>query len=176
MNINDAFPSKYLKATELEGDTTYTIAAVKTETLGEGADADTKPVVYFGETDRGLALNKTNANTIAGLYGPETDSWVGKQVTLFATEVDFQGKQTLAIRIRMRKPAAPPASQTQANPAQDAKRRAWQACLDNNPGKSADELKTIFGNAIKQANRGKPHTEFDHKDWEAVVDGFVIPV
>ncbi len=109
MNINTAYPSTYMKAAELEGDTVYTIKEVKIEKLGQGDDADTKPIVYFEETDLGLALNKTNSNTIQGLYGPETDDWTGKPITLFTTEVDFQGKQTLAIRVRMKKPAAPKA-------------------------------------------------------------------
>jgi hypothetical protein len=49
-------------------------------------------------------LNKTNNSTIIGLYGSETDDWIGKKIALFSQEVDFQGKQTMAIRIRMRTP------------------------------------------------------------------------
>ena len=69
------------------------------ETVGD----DTKPVVHFRGTDKGLVLNKTNANTIAGMFGPETEAWSGQVVTLFVAQAEFQGKQTLAIRVKMQK-------------------------------------------------------------------------
>jgi hypothetical protein len=52
-----------------------------------------------------MVLNKTNADTISRLHTPETDNWIGKRIALFATEVDFAGKQTLALRVRMKAPA-----------------------------------------------------------------------
>jgi len=100
MNIDQAFPSNYLKAADIEEDTTLTIGSVTLETIGE----DERPIVHFDNNDKGLVLNKTNASTIKGLYGKDTDDWTGKKITLFATEVDYQGKQTMAIRIRMRAP------------------------------------------------------------------------
>lgn len=104
MNINNAFPSKWLKSGDLEdGDLTLTIKSVEQEEVGQGEDAEQKPIVHFQEVEKGMVLNKTNANTISSLYGPETDGWVGKKISLFSTEVDFGGKQTLAIRIRMKK-------------------------------------------------------------------------
>jgi hypothetical protein len=108
VNINDLYPSKWLKAeADLEdGDLTLTIASVKLDEVGGAGNSKRKPVVYFEETDKGLVLNKTNAGTVQGLYGGDTDNWIGKQITLFATEVDFQGKQVLSIRVRTRKPKA----------------------------------------------------------------------
>ena len=107
VNINSAFPSKYLKAdVDLPGDganMTVTIKSVDMVTFG---DDSSRPVVYFYETDKGLVLNKTNAGTIAKLYGPDTDDWEGKKINLFDTEIDFQGKQTLAIRVRSKAPKA----------------------------------------------------------------------
>ena len=100
MNIDTAFPSNYLKAADIEEDTTLTITDVKVEKLGD----DERPIVYFEEQDKGLVLNKTNANTIKGMYTSDTDNWLGKKITLFATEVDYAGKQTMAIRVRMRAP------------------------------------------------------------------------
>ena len=57
--------------------------------LGQGKEALDKWVCYFDGTDKGLVLNKTNLNTIARLYGDDTDLWIGKPITLFATEVQF---------------------------------------------------------------------------------------
>ena len=108
MNINNAFPSKYLKSGDIpeDSDLALTIKSVAFETVGQGEDAETKPIIYFAETDKGLVLNKTNANAIAHLYGPETDAWTGKRISLFSTEVDFAGKMTLALRVRLKAPKA----------------------------------------------------------------------
>lgn len=110
MKISEAFPTKYLSAEAdipEDGDLIVTIDDCRMEELGQGDSKDVKPVLYFSDHDKGLALNKTNANTIAGVLGSQdTDDWIGKRIALFAQEVDFQGRQVLAIRVRMRKPAA----------------------------------------------------------------------
>jgi hypothetical protein len=98
-------PSKYLKATDAEdGDLILTMSEVKEETLGMGSNAEKKWVLYFEELPKGLVLNKTNMNTIAKLYGDDTDDWEGKKVTLFATEVQFQSEMVEALRIRSKPP------------------------------------------------------------------------
>ena len=55
---------------------------------------------YFEGKSKALVLNKTNANTITDRLGPETDGWVGRGLTLYPTEVDFQGRRVAAIRVR----------------------------------------------------------------------------
>lgn len=143
MNINNAFPSKYLKSGDItDGDMVLTISHVEMENVGQGDDAEIKPIVYFEETEKGFVLNKTNAATIAKVVGtPETDGWAGKQIALFATEVDFQGKQTLALRVRMRPPAkmavssAIPPDQSPLDNTIDAIVARSQAMLDNPPAK-----------------------------------------
>ncbi len=106
MNIDKAFESKYLAAADIpdDGDLVLTIKEVGMELLGQGEKAENKPVIYFEEVKKGMACNKTNATTIRNLYGPDTDQWTGKRIGLFATEVDFQGKQTLALRVRINAP------------------------------------------------------------------------
>jgi hypothetical protein len=105
MNIQNAFPSKWLKSGDVEeGDLNLTIKSVQIEDIGQGDNQETKPVIYFDETDKGMVLNKTNADTISRLHTPETDNWIGKKISIFATEVDFAGKQTLALRVRMKAP------------------------------------------------------------------------
>jgi hypothetical protein len=109
MNVNDVFPSKYLRAADLDGhEVTVTIEHIEMESLG--ADDDTqKPVLYFVGKKKGLGLNKTNATTIANLYSPEMDNWIGCPITLFPTQTDFQGKSVECIRVRIQKPKAQPA-------------------------------------------------------------------
>lgn len=101
MKINEAFPSAFLKAEDVgEDGTAFTITGVKLDTIGQGADAEQKPIVSFRETDKKLVLNKTNAGVIAEQHGDDTDEWLGKKVTLVAREVEFQGKVTWGIRIK----------------------------------------------------------------------------
>lgn len=108
MNINDAFPGTYLKADDLKGqEVTVSIDRVAMEDIG----GEHKPVLYFQGKDRGMVLNKTNSTNIASMYGPETDAWTGKRVTLFTAHVDFQGKTVPAIRIKPSN-AGQPAPQT----------------------------------------------------------------
>lgn len=105
---SDMFPSRWLKASDFEdGDATLTIRDVGQERIGQGKDAADKFVLYFVDEDRGLVLNKTNVGTIAKLHGDDTDDWIGKDVTLFATEVQFQSEMVEAIRVRSKPPRRP---------------------------------------------------------------------
>lgn len=97
MNINDAYPSNYLKAHDLQG---RTVNVVMDRVGFEKIGSDEKPVLYFQGKEKGLVLNKTNANNIAHVYGPETDGWRGQSITLFEAMVDFRGETVAAIRVR----------------------------------------------------------------------------
>ena len=103
-NINDAFPSNYLKASDLGGaQPTVTIDRVEFEPVGR--EREMKPIVYFEGKEKGIVLNKTNAKNIANLVGSfQTEEWVGFRIRLYATNVEFQGETVEAIRIK----AAPP--------------------------------------------------------------------
>jgi hypothetical protein len=97
MRVSDAFPSNYLKATDLQGRAvTVKIDRTEMEKIGD----DRKLILYFIGKDKGMVLNKTNANNIAYIYGDDTDMWHGNEITLFEAMVDFQGKTVPAIRIR----------------------------------------------------------------------------
>lgn len=100
MNINDAFPSNYLKASDLgESQPVVSIDRVDVEPVGRGKEM--KPVVYFAGKQKGMVLNKTNSKKIAEIAGShDTDDWHGVQIRLFATEVDFQGETVEAIRVK----------------------------------------------------------------------------
>ena len=105
--IGDMYPSKWLKASDCEDeDLVLTIDTIKEEKIGMGSDGSLKWVLYFLENPKGLVLNKTNTNTIAKLYGEDTDDWEGNQIILYATEVQFQGDMVEAIRVRSKPPKA----------------------------------------------------------------------
>jgi hypothetical protein len=111
--LNDMFPSKWLKAADFdESGSVLTIDRLEEESIGQGSDKADKWVLYFKELDKGLVLNKTNTNIIAALYGDDTDEWDGKLVTLYATEVQFQGDMVDAIRVRKKAPKPKKATAT----------------------------------------------------------------
>lgn len=112
MNISGAFPSNYLKASDLQGRRVpVTISHLRMEDIGD----DHKPVLYFHGKEKGLVLNKTNANMILEITGTEeTDHWKGKSIELYPTKTDFQGRRVDAIRVdypgsaNTQTPAPPP--------------------------------------------------------------------
>lgn len=100
MNINAAFPSNYLKASDL-GESQPVVAIDRVEVEPVGRDKEMKPIVYFTGKTKGIVLNKTNAKKIAEIAGsPNTEDWAGVQIKLYATEVEFAGEQVEAIRVK----------------------------------------------------------------------------
>lgn len=97
MRVSDAFPSKYIAATDLDGkNLRVVISSVEIEKLGD----DAKPIVYFQHQKKGMVLNKTNARKIADTYGDDMDDWIGRELILFPAMVDFKGDTVEAIRVR----------------------------------------------------------------------------
>jgi hypothetical protein len=97
MKIGAAFPGQYLKAADLQGKRVrVVIDKVEMEDIG----GETKPVLHFRGKNRGVVLNKTNANAIWGINGSDdTDDWPGTEIVLFPSKTEFQGKRVDCIRI-----------------------------------------------------------------------------
>lgn len=110
-NINDAFPSNYLKASDIRGaEPVVAIDRVDFELIGR--ERQKKAVLYFKGKEKGLVLNKTNALKIVQLSGSgATEDWEGFRVKLFATETEFSGETVECIRIKAA-PAGPSARQS----------------------------------------------------------------
>jgi hypothetical protein len=102
VKMSTAFPSKYLRAEDLDGrDITVRIDRVQMEEVGE--EKKEKPIIYFEGKSKGLVLNVTNARTISAIYGDNSDDWRGREILLFEAQVSYQGKTTAAIRVRVPK-------------------------------------------------------------------------
>jgi hypothetical protein len=102
-NIDDFYPSKFLRASDLKGkEITVTIDRVEAEEFEQDGVKRTKPVVHF--RDKGikpLVLNKTNSTRIATALGSkDTDTWAGKQVRLYPDMEDFKGQVHEVVRVR----------------------------------------------------------------------------
>jgi hypothetical protein len=125
VNINDEFPSKWLKSGDLQGAAVRVkIASVESEQLGN----DRKLVMYFTGKQKGMVLNKTNAKTIADSFGDETDNWIGAEIEVFAMKVDMQGKMVDGLRVRI--PRQAPA---RASVAPNARERAMASANEAPP-------------------------------------------
>jgi hypothetical protein len=106
MRVSDLFPSRYVKAGDVIEPQLVAIRELQVEEIGQGKDAESKPVLYFHNRQKGLVLNVTNARTIEDAYGIETDAWPGKSIELFSTKVDFKGDRVDAVRVRVPKEAS----------------------------------------------------------------------
>lgn len=101
MDATKLCPSPHIEAAELKGDTKVTIKTIDFAEVG--AEKVTKGVVYFEEFDRGFVLNRTNLKRIVAWHGSETDDWIGKQITLYASETEYNGDTVDCIRVRQKK-------------------------------------------------------------------------
>jgi hypothetical protein len=99
-NIGDAFPSKYLKASDLKGQQPVVVMGeVKFEAVGQSREM--KAVLYFEGKEKGMVLNKTNANKITEIVGSAlTEDWRGHQVRLYPSVTTFQGEEVECLRVK----------------------------------------------------------------------------
>lgn len=102
MDINQMFPSKYLKGSELPGPVTVTIANIRKERTYKPGEGQTDIYVLICEkATRGVVLTKPLAFSIAEALGePDTDKWTGRAVTLYPQAMTIAGRAITAIRAR----------------------------------------------------------------------------
>jgi hypothetical protein len=101
MHVDQLYPSKFLKCSDLNGQPMrVTISGLKREDVG----GESKVVLSFMNGTKSLILNKTNGKAIAKAIGSETSTWRGKSIVLVPAQVDFRGDIVDAIRVR----SAPP--------------------------------------------------------------------
>lgn len=178
MKIGQAFPSTWLSATDLHGDTTVTIETVKMEMVGR--DQDEKLVLGL----RGIkpfVVNKTNAKSIQSALGSdETDDWIGKSIILYPTEVEYAGETMLGIRVRLKPQVttaqAAPVAPTPAapNPARDAAIAARKAFNAANPGLDAMASNKAWNDAMAAYSADRP-VDWPVQRWQQfVADKFVV--
>jgi hypothetical protein len=96
--------SKYFRAEEITQEKTLRIKTVTEELVGVGADQEKKLVVWFTNSPKGLALNRTNNRTLRGVYGDDTAGWAGKLIVVFQTTADYRGRLVPALRVRIPPP------------------------------------------------------------------------
>ena len=103
------FDREYVGAWELNGrDVTVTIASVKAGDLTTvGGRKSKKPIIAFEGASKKMICNKTNARTIAALYGTIVEAWVGKRITLYVGQTrdpSTGGGEVDCLRVRPKVP------------------------------------------------------------------------
>lgn len=195
MNVNDLFPSRFVKAHDLGGKAiTVVIRAATLEELGYGAEKEQKLALAFEKAQKMMLLNRTNAMIIAQMYGPETDGWIGKAVILYAARVKAFGQWHDAVRVKEQIPArntgaakmpeamveAPPIDDEEdvldvdeGNPlATDADVNMWGHSSDIMPD-TGPERATV--DQLDQLDKlGKAH--YGESEWEAKLEKLVAGV
>lgn len=73
---------------------------------GPGKKVDRKPIIRMRGKKKGFALNKTNAKTIAQLYGNDTTQWIGQAITIYPTTTMFGSDKVDCIRVKPQIPQA----------------------------------------------------------------------
>jgi hypothetical protein len=99
--------SAYLKSVDLKGkDVTVEIEKVEGATVtGEGGKTSKKPLLYFKGAKKPHICSKTDSKTLASMFGPNVEDWIGKRVTLYGTTTrGINGDTVDCIRVR---PVAP---------------------------------------------------------------------
>jgi len=112
MRSSDAFPSKYMKSSDVKAkQLVATISHVEMQLVGQGQDQKEKPILYL-EGEKPIVLNRTNFETIEDALG-DTEEWGGHKVKVYCAPTRFQGKAVDGIRIA---PIVPkPASKNDLN-------------------------------------------------------------
>lgn len=100
----------YLKSEDLQGKAVrITLERVELEDIkGNDGKTERKLVAHFTGKDKGLVLNRTNADSLSAIFVDEDyDNWSGP-IVLYPDTTMFGGKKVACIRIREHAGTAPP--------------------------------------------------------------------
>ena len=103
-NIDEMFPSKYLKGTvEFAKSQAFVLPMkeITQDTFDNEGEKETFWVIWFHEWEgKGFRLNQTNAKSVAAIHGPTTENWPGKKIVLFGMIGNTQNGPQMRIFVR----------------------------------------------------------------------------
>ncbi len=98
MKLKSYFDSPYLRASDVAGrEVECTIEKINVEPVKVG---NNRPVAYFEELKKGLVVNQTRYDDLVGIFGEDTDDWIGGTVILFTKKVEYNKERVDSIRIK----------------------------------------------------------------------------
>jgi len=128
MKRNEAFPSKWLRKEDVLQPIRATIARVTMTDVGTDEEPQQKPAMWFNEGVAPMTINSGNWDTLEGLYGDDSDLWLGKVIEIYVDpDVKYAGRRVGGIRLRepaAARAGAPPSSNGNADTTRLLKR--WE--------------------------------------------------
>ena len=102
MNIEEMFPSRFLRGSDLSGPVTVVIAEVRQERVYSRWEGERDVfVLYCEKARRGVVLSKPLALSIAQALGEnETERWSGRTISLYPQPMKVAGRELVVIRAR----------------------------------------------------------------------------
>lgn len=102
MDYRAAFTGRYLAAPDLRGRAaTVVIERVDLQPVeDEQGNARDRLIVGLVGKKKAWVLNRTNAELIAAMFGPDTDEWIGHAVTIRAEKVQFGRERVDGLRVQ----------------------------------------------------------------------------
>lgn len=123
MNLQEEFPSKWLKGDDLDEPRVVTIETVGIEEFdsrNSPGKKEKKLSLMFKGEDKGIICNVGMRNIVTGFYGPETDEWEGKKIRIMqAPFTNDKGETSMVVRIHPKKPETAAAKAVVKTPAAD---------------------------------------------------------
>lgn len=106
MDARQFLGGKHMKKEDVPQPIQVTIKGYKPEVFMQGTESREKLVLYFEETDKGLALNTGNTTTIGeGFGGYDADKWIGKKIVIYTDpNVRMSGQRVGGLVVRLPRP------------------------------------------------------------------------
>jgi hypothetical protein len=102
MKRSDAFPKKFISKDDVLTPVKAVIAGVTQREIGSGDEMELKVVVEFHGDTKPMILNGTNWDILEAAFGQDSDTWLGKTITLYNDPlVMYGGKKIGGVRIRI---------------------------------------------------------------------------
>lgn len=104
--------SPFMKGEDIDEGERIVVTIKTAEEVTFPQSGDTTPVLSFLETEQKLTLNKTRVKKCVELLGEDTDEWVGRKISLYQIDVNYNGKTMPGIAVA----AAPKGKQGKTKP------------------------------------------------------------
>jgi len=109
--------SDWLKGSDIAGqEVPVTVESVEEKTQTRDGVEIPQLVLHFVEEVKQVGLNMGNANIMIGLFGGDTDDWVGKSITLYTVMANKPGGGGQVPGIRVKSSTANPSASTVGAP------------------------------------------------------------
>src|SRR5215467_11155649 len=89
MKSSEAFPSQYLKSSDVKAKPIIAVISRRNGSRRTGYDQKHKPVLYL-EGQKPIVLNRTNFETLEEAFG-DSDNWPSHKVKAYSAPTRYQG-------------------------------------------------------------------------------------